>query len=351
VPFNTFALTPNQIAVANAAQLDAALTTALNAVPLASQMPAALNALSPQGYEVWSDAAFARTTSLGERLARREVAPAGRDNYYFEVGQSRSRSSGDLDVGTTHYSSDTGLVGGDYRINDNLAVGAFFEHSETSADLGTPGSHTRVVGNMPGLRAVWNEGEWFANAAVAYSFDEYKSTRLIDFPGTSATALSRTNGNQWLADISTGRRFKAGIVSLSPFVGAQASGWKANGFSENGAGINNVDVRSQTANSFRSEAGLEAALLFDVGAVVVSPHVRAAWLHEFDNESRSINAAFGATNYTIRTRKSERDSARLSAGLDATVAPNTSIYADYSVESGNVTRVVGEWSAGLSFRF
>jgi hypothetical protein len=48
LPFAGFALTLNQIATANAAQAVPALTTALNAVPLASQFLAALNALSPR---------------------------------------------------------------------------------------------------------------------------------------------------------------------------------------------------------------------------------------------------------------------------------------------------------------
>jgi autotransporter-associated beta strand protein len=351
VPFSTFAMTPNQTAIADAALLSPGLTDALNLVPLASQLPAALNALSPQGYEVWSDAAFARTTSLGERLARREVAPAGRDNYYLEVGQSRSRSSGDLDVGTTHYSTNSGLVGGDYRINDHFAVGAFFQYSETDADLGTPGSTTKILGHMPGLRAVWNDGPWFANAAVAYSFDDYKATRPINFPGTSAVAKSRTHGNQWLADISAGRRFTAGPLALSPFVGAQASGWKASGFNESGAGINNNTVHRQSADSLKSQAGLQAALNLNFGEVVFSPHVRAAWLHEFANDARTIRSTFGSVDYAITTRKPELDSARLSAGFDLAVGPRTSIYADYAVQTGDTTRVIGEWSAGISFSF
>ena len=84
--FTSFALTPNQTAVAAAAQNVPALTAALNLVPLASQMPAALNALSPQGYEIWSDLAFAHARSLADRLGQDRGAIVGHDNYYFEVG-------------------------------------------------------------------------------------------------------------------------------------------------------------------------------------------------------------------------------------------------------------------------
>ncbi|WP_043588586.1 autotransporter-associated beta strand repeat-containing protein [Geminisphaera colitermitum] len=351
LPFASFGETPNQIAVANAAQLDPALTAALNGVPTAAELPAALNALSPQGYQIWSDIAFARSLSLSERLARDPGVISGHDNFYFQVGQSRNRATGDSDVGTASFKSDTGLVGGDYAIGENLVLGGFFDYTETDAGLGSSGSSTKVKSKMPGIRAAWRKDAWFANAAIAYSFDDYESTRSIAFTGTSATAKSDTNGRQWLMDISGGRRFIAGPMTLSPFVGLLANAWKADGFTETGAGAFNNRVGDQSAHSLRSQLGLEASFDFIIGTVVLRPHVRGAWIHEFENDSRSINAAFGAVNYTIVTRKPERDSARLSAGLDARLSERLSLYADYGIQTGDTTRVTGEWSAGLSFRF
>ncbi|AHF90605.1 autotransporter [Opitutaceae bacterium TAV5] len=349
--FAGFAETPNQIAVANAAQLDPALTAALNGVPTAAELPAALNALSPQGYQIWSDIAFARSLSLSERLARDPGIISGHDNFYFQVGQSRNRAKGDRDVGTSSFNSDTGLVGGDYAIGQNLVLGGFFDYTETDAGLGSSGSSTKVKSKMPGIRAAWRKDAWFVNAAVAYGFDDYKSTRTIAFTGTSATAKSDTDGRQWLMDISGGRRFIAGPMTLSPFVGLLASSWKTDGFTETGAGAFNNRVADQSAHSLRTQLGLEASFDFVIGNVVLRPHVRGAWIHELENDSRSIHSAFGAVNYTVATRRPERDSARFSAGFDARLSERVSLYADYGMQTGDTTRVTGEWNAGLSFRF
>ena len=349
--FDIFAGTPNQIAVADAAQQSPELTTALNGVPLAAEIPAALNALSPQGYQVWSDIAFAHTASLGERLRHQPYAVEGEDDLYFEAGQSRGRLHGDLDVGSTRYTSESGLVGINRAIGPNLTVGAFFDYTETNSGMGSSGSRTEVESMMPGVRAAWRQGAWFANAIAGYGFDDYESTREINFTGTSATANSETKGRHWVLDVSGGRRFQAGPASISPFAGLQASGWKADGFTETGAGALNATVKSQSARSLRTQLGLEVAMDFTIGSAVVRPHVRGAWIHELENNHRSINAAFGAIDYSVETRDPQRDSARLSAGFDVALSPDVALYADYSIQTGHSTRVVGEWRAGLSIGF
>ena len=350
--FSAFALTPNQTAVANAAQLVPALTAALNLVPLASQMPAALNALSPQGYEVWSDIAFAHATALTDRLSRNSNTAPGHMDYYFEAGQRRGMAKGDLDVNSSKYDSSSGLVGGNYAISPNLTLGGFFEYSEASSGLGSYGSETNIKDKMFGVRAAWTQDQWFAHAVLAYGFEDYKSTRSIVIPGNpAAVASSSTHGHQWIADISGGRQFTAGIVTLSPFAGLLASRWEANGFTETGAGAFNNRVGSQAANSLRTQVGLESSLDFKLGTMVLRPHARAAWLHELADDSRSMNAAFGGINYAIATRKPQRDSALLGVGLDLALSPSTSLYSDFSVQSGGSSRVMGEWRAGVSIGF
>ena len=349
--FNVFAGTPNQIAVANAAQQSPALTAALNGVPLASQLPAAINALSPQGYQVWSDIAFAHTASLGDRLRRQPDSIEGGEAFYFEGSQSRGYLHGDLDVNSSRYTSDSGLVGINHAVSSNLTVGAFFEYTETTSGMGSSGSRTEVESKMPGIRAAWKQGAWFANAVVGYGLDDYESTREINFPGTSATAKSKTEGKHGLVDLSFGRRFVAGPVSLSPFAGIQASSWKTDSFTETGAGPLNASVESQSARSLRTQLGLEAAVDFTVGSALVRPHVRGAWIHELENDHRSIDASFGAIDYTVETRDPQRDSARLSAGVDVAFSPAVALYADYSIQTGHTSRVLGEWRAGLSIGF
>jgi uncharacterized protein YhjY with autotransporter beta-barrel domain len=347
LPFSGFAKSANQVAIANAAQASPALTAVLDTLPLASQFPSALNALSPQGYEVWSDFAFAHATSLADRLLRDDRAMRGRDEYYFEAGQRRGRSRSDLDVGSSRYTSSSGLVGGNHQVSPDSTLGAFFAFGKTTSGLGSAGSQTTVKDKTLGLRSAWASGPMFAEAMLAYGFNRYESTRVIAFPGAAATATSTTNGHQWTAGLTVGRNFTANTVTVSPFGGLLWSRWTANGFNENDAGIYDASVASQHARSLRSQLGAEAR----VNLGIFQPHVRAAWLHEFSNDSRAINASFGSASYAVATRRGARNSALYSAGLDVVLGPSVLLYTDLSAETGGSTRVLSEWQAGVSIRF
>ena len=347
LPFTGFALTPNQHAIALAAQASPALTTVLDDVPLASQLPGAFNALSPQGYEIWSEIAFAHATALADRLGRDDHTVPGRDDYYFDVSQRRGRTQGDFDVGTSTFTTTSGLVGGNHNVSPDLIAGGFLDYSNTTADLGSSGSRTTVKDIMPGVRFAWTEGPWFEQALLGYGFEDYSSTRPIVFPGTSAVAMSSTHGHQWLADLSVGQHFTNGAATLSPFAGIVVSRWQANGFTETGAGAFNATVADQSANSLRSQLGLEVRT--NIG--ILQPHLRAAWLHEFSNGARTIDSSFGSVNYAVSTRRPKRDSALLSAGLDFGFGSRAVLYTDYAVETGSITKILGEWRVGLSVNF
>ena len=351
LPFAGFATTPNQTAVGNGGQGSPTITTALDTIPNANQFPAALNALSPQGYQIWSTAAFAHGTALADRLARNARPDRDHDNFYFDVSQRRGRARRDLDVGTSTYTSTAELVGGDRRVNADLAAGVFYEHSQTIAGLGSVGSHSNIKEDMIGARTAWANGPLFAHAVLGYGFDKYDSSRPIVFAGNSAVATSSTRGHQWLAGISGGENFDFGAVRLSPFVGLLASRWQANAFTETSAGALNVTVAAQTATSLRSEAGVEAGLKWNLGGVSLQPHVRAAWLSEFYDGSRSMHASFGNATYAVRTHGPQRDSVQLSAGLNLLLNPRALLYADYSAQNGSITKVLSEWRVGLVISF
>ena len=347
LPFAGFAVTPNQAAIGAAAQGSPALTAALNTLPLASQFPAALNALSPQGYQVWSDFAFAHSTSLADRLLRDERAVTGHDDYYFEAGQRRGRARSDLDVSSSRYTSNSGLVGGNHVVNTDTTVGAYFAFGKTTSGLGSAGSQTTVKDQTLGVRAAWADGPLFAEAMLAYGFNRYESTRPIMFPGTSAIATSSTRGHQWTTGLTVGKHLKHGIVSVSPFGGLLVSRWSANGFTEEGAGAYNVTVAKQSARSLRSQVGLEARVKLGL----FQPHVRAAWLHEFSNDSRAMNASFGNVTYAVATRRAPRNTMLYSAGLDVVLGPRALLYTDVTAQGGGTTKVLSEWQVGLSVSF
>ena len=182
---------------------------------------------------------------------------------------------------------------------------------------------------------------------LAYGMDQYNSTRPISFPGTSAIATSYTRGHQWTTGFTVGQHVTNGMLTVSPFAGLIASRWKANSFTETGAGAFDATMGNQSAHSLRSQLGVEGRL--NVGKL--QPHVSAAWLHEFSDNSRQMPGSFGSSNFALATRQAPRNSLLYSAGVDLVLGPSALLYTDVSAQSGGTTKVLTEWRAGVAIRF
>jgi hypothetical protein len=61
--------------------------------------------------------------------------------------------------------------------------------------------------------------------------------------------------------------------------------------------------------------------------------------------------SFDGVGYGITTQKSQLDSAQVAVGLDVVLSPRAVIYSDLSVQTGDVTKILGEFQVGFSFRF
>ena len=351
LPFSGFATTPNQTALGTTATGSTSLTPPLDVVPAAGQIPGALNAISPQGYEIWSDIAFAHANTLVDSLARDDGLTTGHDNFYYQNGQVRARARGDSDVDATTFTTTTNMVGGDKLLAPDVTVGGFVGLSETRTGLGSVGSNSTVKDKFLGVRAISTAGPWYALGVLSYGFDDYQSTRFIAFPGTAATAISDTRGHQWIADLTAGRHFTNGDFTVTPFGGLLLSRWETNGFTETGAGVFNATVNDQSARSLSTQLGVSAEVNWNFFGLMLHPHVRAAWLSEFADGRRVITGAFGTNNYAVVTRSPQRDSALVSGGLDFILGPRAVLYTEFTAQSGGIVKFLSDWRAGVAVKF
>jgi outer membrane autotransporter protein len=170
--------------------------------------------------------------------------------------------------------------------------------------------------------------------------------------------------------MTAGQDVKLGDLTLTPFGGLLASRWTASSFTETGAGIYNSSLGNQRADSVRSQLGAEARLTLGgkprsdtamkgdyqipqrATLGWIQPHVRAAWLHEFYNGSRSMHASFADSGvYSLMTRRAQRNSMLYNAGLDLRFTPQALLYTDFTAQGGGDTKVLSEWRVGLSISY
>ncbi|MES1194883.1 MAG: autotransporter outer membrane beta-barrel domain-containing protein, partial [Opitutus sp.] len=235
--------------------------------------------------------------------------------------------------------------------NADTTVGAYFAYGKTVSGLGSTGSETSVKEKTLGVRAGWTNGPMFAEAMLAYGFNDYSATRPIVFPGTATVAHSSTSGHQWTTGFMVGEHLNAGPLQVSPFASLLLSRWSANSFTETDAGAFNASVAGQSARSLRSQLGVEGRLDWQFGTLRLQPHAQVAWQHEFSDNSRALNASFSGVNYAVMTRRASRSSVLYSAGVDLVLGPSALLYTDVTAESGGVTKVLNEWRVGVAVLF
>jgi uncharacterized protein with beta-barrel porin domain len=459
LPFSQFALTPNQVAVANA--LDAALVSpsandtlfaGLDSLS-AAQIPDVLDQLSPRSYLYMRDLAFDNSTFLAENMHTRMESmregfsgvdtsglsivapglesPLGRSlgsmlayngegvapngvNYYpqdetappyappasslttpeesartisdsptgsmaptssmpsssvFNAPNFSEFISGDLiladlkqdqstnNIPEAHYTAADATAGIGFKITPHLVGGVLFDYNHTDARTDGQGSHVRVDTYSPGAFATVSAGGLYLDGLFTFGYNDYSNDRKINIGGTSTTATSSPSGEQYVGDVDLGYNFHPdheGHWALGPEAGLEYVHLDVDSFTESGAGLADLSVNSQSADSLRGRLGGRLSYFTREGAIVFAPTVFASYQHEFLNDPFGLTSQFNipsSTPFTIQGTNPGRDSALIGIGASATFDNAMSIYLNYLAEVGANDYFVQSVQGGLRASF
>jgi len=392
------ARTPNEAAIG--ADLDSLtfnpapgtpLFNLLDAIDQSGNVPMALNQLSPEKFEIFSDIALSGanfnslqiderlnnlrdgsenidTTGIGGDTTTAGFDKDAKDNKgVIQTNPPEKRwgffASGDV----THANIDAqqglqsakfttaGLVLGlDGKVNDHWVVGTLFSYQHTSADLDAQGSQANIDSLGGGLYAGYHNGGWYGNGLATYTRNDYDTTRVVLFPGFNGAAIGSTSSDQFAVNIDGGYDFNLNQSwTAGPILGLQYVHLGVDGFTETGATATNLAVGSQDVDSLRSRLGFRIAYHKQIGKEVsFAAEARAEWQHEFLDDSRGISASFagsGLAPFSVQTANPERDAALVGIGLNVTVRNRMTIFADYDVQAGQQSYFEQTVRGGLKF--
>ena len=377
-------VTPNQQAVG--ASLDSAtanpapgssLFNLFNAVDMSGNVPVALEALSPQKYQIYGDLAIENATAIVENIDQRlnnicdgsksidmsgvgvgsdpvaescgkesegkepvRPAPAPEQRWgFFATGDGFFYRGGNHDHDLQEGRSNSGgtLAGLDGKIGDHAVIGALFAYDEADATLDGDGSHATIDSYTGGLYGAWHPDDFRINALAAYTRNDYSSDRNIIFPGFANNAKGSTNGNQYTVNLDGAYDWHATErLTASPLLGLQWVHLGVNGFNESEAGAADLAIGDQSVDSLQSRlgGGMDYRLLTRAN-VAVATELHAAWQHEYLDNSRTIRAGFSGTGlapFSVQTSAPLRDAAVLGVGLNFTFRDRLTLFADYEVQ-------------------
>lgn len=386
--------------LADGGQASSELIDHLNTLPI-SQVPGALNLLSAQDLTAIFTAGLSTSKVQASNIERRlqAVRQQGTFSDYFDSTTSDSRGArnyegqsargrsgktvipmdrdgkgsrelepprderdrwgyfisgtgewGDLEsVGPrrgTSFTTAGVTVGADYRVNRNVVIGAALGYANTSSDLNR-GGDMDIDSGKASLYATYHKRGFYLDAIVGGGYSSIDTSRRT----VGGFAVGKTEAADFNALLGTGYDFRAGRFTIGPIASVRYSSVGLDAFSERGA-LGAMHIDSQSQDSLESATGLRASYTMKLGEAVVTPEVRAQWMHEYLASNSSIDAGFTPGNsFAVHGPDVGRDALLLDVGITAQLKPNVSLFSNYSTELGRENYSIQSISAGVRVSF
>jgi fibronectin-binding autotransporter adhesin len=181
-----------------------------------------------------------------------------------------------------------------------------------------------------------DDGTNYLLFASSMGFDNYESSRQIQFAGVNSLASGDHEGWQYSMYGEYGRQVALWPFDFEPYYALQYAYSRQNPFTETGAGIANLGVGGVDADSFRGILGTR--LLVDAmnwAGKPVRPELHAAWIHEFLDETTSFNSVFagvGGTSFATVGTDFGRDWGLFGGGLNFAFTDRILLAAHYDAQ-------------------
>jgi len=201
--------------------------------------------------------------------------------------------------------------------------------------------------------AGWRRGEFFLTPEFNIGQANYSSRRGIAI-GTSLarTAIANWTGYLGSGAITTGYVFPFGGMQIIPEFSVDGLYLRQSTHAEQGAGAEDLFIKSQVVNSFRGFLGVitQGSFTWDIGTL--QPQLLLGWSYDFLHKPETLNGNFaGAPDSPFRLTYPGLDTNRFIAGLGfnyAVGAWSAGFNLDASLSQGNISESA---TFSLSSRF
>jgi len=286
---------------------------------------------------------------------------AGRLSIFFSGDFARSdREQSDFETG---YEADSygGTVGADYRFGDRLVTGLAlsFANSESDYDANAGDLDTESLTGTAYASYSATENLYF-DAYAGHGWLDYEGGRTIAYAlntgvVVNGAAAGDTEGRQWIAGARAGYDFFHGALTLGPYAKIDYASTDIDGFTESSATGLALSFEDQDIDSLQSAIGAQASYALSYSWGVLLPGARAEWVHEFDDDRRTITARFAGdptgAPIAIQTDGPDRNFFRLGLSLSAVLPGGISPFADFEQRVGHDFLDEQKLSLGVRFEF
>jgi len=255
---------------------------------------------------------------------------------------SGSYQNGDVDSSGNQdgfdYSTRSITAGIDYRIGNSLVLGGSLAR----------GSTENKVKNHRGSADVDNWAAWFYGSyfpgehvyvdwSLGYGHNDYDGKRRIDFESFGESFSSGltydTDGRQYNASVTGGYDGNIGAWQYAGYLSLDWLKSTIDGYREHGGDGFALAIDKQNAVSLLSSLGGRINHPFSLSTGVLVPGIDAAFVHQWRDEARRVNATFvdlpGAGGFSITSRELDKTYFNIALSLTGVFKGGQSAYLRY----------------------
>jgi outer membrane lipase/esterase len=261
---------------------------------------------------------------------------AEQDEIWFSGFASNATQK--LRAGDAGYKATTmgGAVGYDLNVNDDLILGAALTYSDTGIDQADHKTGDKVEAQtyMLGFYGLYDLTEHIFIQGllnIGRTTVATDSNRVIY--GRNYVAHGEYDIANYGFAVVTGYNYAYGHYLFTPTIGLQQNLFSEDGYTETGAGSQNLKVLVKNYNKFTGNIGLKVSTPVQIDQYRLTPSFNFALNHDFNNEGVKVKQMFvGTTNIiTTESAKPATTSYTAGAGLSLKVS-NVDIDVNYNIE-------------------
>ncbi|HHF7376140.1 autotransporter outer membrane beta-barrel domain-containing protein [Legionella bozemanae] len=339
-PFSIFAVTPNQVAVANAADTlnpNDEVFTALASLVNTTQAQQAFNSLSGEIYAsslsaLLEESRYLRHTTLNRlqqisteastqfdfNYGLNHPSPAqNKWEWWVEGFSAKGYLSGNFNTSRVTDSNGGAFIGVDTLIGNNMRVGMLGGYQHSSLDIDALSSQANVNSYSLGVYSGAQVDQFAIRTGAAYTWNNSKVNRQVAFPGFLNQLRTSYNPNTTQVFAELGYSFYLQKLLFEPlidlaYVSIDSSDWTEHGGDAALTGSGDEDI-------FYTTLGLrQTALLAKSHSSELSEKVVLGWRHASQNINPVATLAFasGSLPFFIDGAPIAKNALLIDAGLN-----------------------------------
>ena len=246
-------------------------------------------------------------------------------------------------------------AGVDYRINRKMVVGVAVGFGGSDSDFNqNSGSQDSSSLTLTVFGNHFINNKIYADWIVSYTKNDFDIKRNMDVLGTTHNISASPDGHQYSVAVGGGYDYVRGPLQLTGFGRIDYINTIIDSYDEKGS-FYALSLSEQREESLATAFGVKSAYVFNTKKAVYIPSLEIEWVHQYNQDARTIDAAFvqspSSGSFSIETQKSDRDHMNAALSVSAMFSGGKSAFFRYDTLLGEDDRSSESYTLGGRYEF